>query len=330
VTSTVSVALASYNGERFLERQLASILAQSVLPSEVVISDDGSDDRTPDIMAEFAETATARGVDIRLLRATSAERGVTANFERACSACTGELILLCDQDDEWPPQKVERLVAEFASRPDLLLLFSDATLIDGSGAELESTLFRRLEVSRSELDAVHRGDAFSALLRRNLVTGATVAFRRTLLESALPFAGEWVHDEWLAVIAGSLAGVDALEEPLLRYRLHESNQIGAQDPTLRRKVRRVLESRGSRTAELADRTAVLAIRLAALPVERPPLAAAVPALIAKEAFERRRSRLPVRRIARLREIAGMLRAGDYATFASRGRADAIRDLLQAP
>lgn len=318
---SVSVALCTYNGAAFLDSQLRSIRAQTVPPAEIVVSDDASTDTT----LAVADTALAGFPHARILR-NAVALGVVRNFEQAVTATDGDLIALCDQDDLWLPEKLERMTARFADDPSLLFLHTDARLIDGLGRPAGPTLFESLEVSRADRDGVHAGDAFRIYLRRNLATGATVVFRRSLLDAALPFPEEWVHDEWLAIIAAALSGADLLEEPLTEYRRHGSNQIGVADPTFRGKVARVLQARGDRNRGLARRAEVLVTRLEELG-ERIP-AATLSLAKRKQAFEAARAAMPSARLARLPAVVRLALSGGYERFASRGRADILRDLLQ--
>jgi hypothetical protein len=104
-------------------------------------------------------------------------------------------------------------------------------------------LFEALEATRRERALIHSGRAFDALLRRNLATGATLAFRRSLLQDVTPFPPEWVHDEWLAIIAAAVGGVDCLEQPLIDYRQHGGNQIGARKRSFADKLARIGQAR---------------------------------------------------------------------------------------
>ncbi|WP_403023546.1 glycosyltransferase family 2 protein [Salinibacterium sp. GXW1014] len=320
--TTISVALATYNGERFVAEQVESILAQSRRPDELVVADDGSTDATLDIIRATHEAARS-GVSLRVLD-PGGRRGVTKNFERAVSACEGELIVLSDQDDRWHPDRLERAAASFEARPGLLLQHSDARLVDAAGRPLDVGLFEALWVSPAERQAIHGGEAFSAYLRRNLVTGATVAFRATLLEYAMPFPSTWVHDEWLAAIAAAIGEVELVEEPLIDYRQHGANQIGATKPTLRYRISRMLEERGDRYEILAVRAEALADRLAQLPVPEAILAAARD----RARFDRVRAGLPRRRLARLGTVLDEHRAGSYRRLSSQGALDVFRDILQ--
>ena len=306
-----------------MSTQVRSILAQPER-LELVVADDGSSDRTLELVRQQVAGVARNDVSVHYLPANG-RLGVTANFERAVRAVRSDLVALSDQDDRWHDGRLERLVARFDSEPSLLLVFTDADLVDGSGEPLGSTLFAFLELGENEREELRRGDAFVAFIRRNLATGATVVFRRQLLTAALPFPTSWVHDEWLAAIAAALGGVGLVEEPTIDYRLHDANQIGMRAPTLRHKVSRVLEPRGERNRILAERFEVLAERLDGIPGVPEEWRAAAHS---KAAFERRRAGLSRNRLLRLGPVLRMALSGRYGRFASRGRADVLRDLLQ--
>jgi glycosyltransferase involved in cell wall biosynthesis len=322
VPSSVSVALCTHNGELYIEEQLRSILAQTVPPCEVVVSDDASTDRTLKIVDDVWR-ALPNAPRLIVLPNTTA-LGVTANFEQAVSVCTGDLIALSDQDDVWVPGRLEAVIAKFESQSGLNLVFSDARLVTETGEPLGFSLFEALEISAADLTAMRSGDAFATLLRRNLVTGATVVFRRTLLKDAAPFPPTWVHDEWLAIIAAATGEVDWTPQELVDYRQHGANQIGVTAPTLRYKVGRVLEPRGERNRLLALRTSALLERLTALGVRQP----LVELTRGKSAHETFRASLPGNRILRILPVLTEALTGNYRRFSSRGRADVIRDLVQ--
>ncbi|HEV7567545.1 MAG TPA: glycosyltransferase family 2 protein [Microbacteriaceae bacterium] len=327
--ATISVALCTYNGARFVGAQLSSILDQSRTPDELIVSDDGSFDDTVAVVEETIRIHAAQSdgrAPVYVAHVNDRPLGVTRNFERTVTACTGTLVALSDQDDVWHRDRLERLVREFDEDPGLLLLHTDARLVDEQGAPLGMTLFEALEITAGDRALELSGGGFDALLRRNLATGATVIFRRELLEQALPFPAEWVHDEWLAIIAAATGRITVVPEPTIDYRQHGANQIGVRAPTLRHKVRRVLESRSDRNAALARKFMVLADRL-------DELGDAVTAedrqkVRRKAEFEAFRDALPTRRWRRIRAVLRADRADLYTRFASRGRADVIRDLLQ--
>jgi glycosyltransferase involved in cell wall biosynthesis len=319
----ISVALCTHNGARFIRRQLASILAQTLPPVQLVVSDDASADDTVSIVEQeiAAHAASGRPTPALVLLRNKAPLGVTANFEQALRACAGELIALSDQDDEWEADKLERMAAYFATRPGLGLLHTDATLIGDDSLPAGGTLFGVLEVTAEERAAVHSGRAFDVFVRRNLVTGATAMVSADLIAAALPFPAEWVHDEWLAIQAAARGRLDLSERPLTRYRRHDENQIGAGDPTLRHKVGRVLGRRGDRNRMLATRSRLLADRLR----DAEGVSGEVIALAEeKAAFEATRAALPANRLARALSVLRLATRGQYSRLASRGRLDVLQ------
>lgn len=322
--SRISVALCTYNGAAYLREQLVSILGQTRPADELIVSDDGSSDGSAELARAVVEEA-GTGIPFVLLRGEE-PLGVTANFERAVRAAGSELIALSDQDDSWHVDRLETVAALFDADPGLTLVHTDAELVDADGAPLGVRLFAALEVSEAELAAERAGNAYGVFLRRNLATGTTVVFRREVLDAALPFPGEWVHDEWIAIVAAAVGRVGVLAEATVDYRQHGANQIGAVKPTLRYKVRRVLEPRGDRNELLARRFAVLAERLEALGdrVSARDLERAR----AKAAFEAARAALPRARFRRIGTVLRLWRSGDYREYASRGTLDVVRDLLQ--
>ena len=313
---SVSVALCTHNGERFILEQLRSILGQTEPPRQIVLSDDAS---TDDTVALVQRELAGHPVELVVLRNEPA-LGVTANFAQAVAACTGDLVALSDQDDVWMPNRVEAMVDRFLDAPALTLLFSDARLIDADGQPLPHSLFESIRLTAGERREVADGNALTTLLRRNVVTGATVMFRRTLLETALPFPPSWVHDEWLAIIAAITGRVCLVPEQLIGYRQHGGNQIGARKPTLRDKVGRVTVARAERNARLAARAQALA--------DRGGFSALVTALVeAKAAHERRRQGYPAARLLRVGPVLRTALSGGYRRY-GRGRYDVVRDLLQ--
>jgi len=314
---TISVALCTHNGASYVREQVESILRQSRPVGEIVLSDDAS---TDDTVAIVEEAVAGSGVDLVVLR-NSPALGVVANFEQATAACTGDLIALCDQDDVWRADKLQELLGVIAQ--GALLVHSDARLVDENLVALPDTLLDSLEATPGERRELVDGRSFDTFLRRNLVTGATVLFRASLLESARPFPPSWIHDEWLAVIAATVGSTRLSGLPLIDYRQHGGNQIGAQKPTLGYKIGKLLEARSDRNASLVARATVLVERLESLGADARHLDLAR----RKLAHDTFRQKLPRVRVLRLPGIVGAVLAGRYSRF-SRGIRDAARDLLQ--
>ena len=320
-TPSISVALCTRNGARFVEEQVRSILAQTLQPVEIVLSDDESTDATVALVTALVEPTA---VELRVFTNDPA-LGVTKNFEQALLACGGDLIALSDQDDVWRPDRLEVMAARFASSPSLLLAGGDARLVDEAGEPLDSTLFETLAVGDAELEAINNGDAFAALLQRNIVTGATTVIRRELVEAAVPFPDSWVHDEWLASVASAIGRLDLSRDRLVDYRQHGSNQIGVNSLTLAGKVRRLLEPRSSRNARLEARSRALVQRLESWGARVAP--AMVEGAKGKLDHERIRNSLPASRLRRIRPVLREARRNGYALY-GRGAPDILRDLVQ--
>lgn len=320
----ISVALCTYNGAAFIEAQLASILDQDRPPDEVVVSDDGSTDCTPELVKAQHERFEARGVSLRF-QLHSTPLGVVRNFESAIQATTGDIVFLSDQDDIWRPSRVSESMNEFTRRPGLSALFADARLVDVDAAPLGSTLFHWLQVTSADRASINARHAFPVLLRRNLATGATMAIRRSLLDDALPFPVDWVHDEWLAIIAASREAIGLLDQPLIDYRQHGGNQIGVRKPTLRHRITTALAPRGLRVNKLVSRSHELSERLASLDGVAVEYLAAVRA---KREFETWRLSLPAARLRRITPVLQAMRSGGYALYSSQGNLDVLRDLSQ--
>ena len=239
----VSIVMCTYNGAAFLPAQLDSLLAQNLCPDEIVVGDDGSTDATMEILERFRDRARDLHIDVRLRRNPS-NLGYVENFSRGLREARGDLLFLCDQDDVWRPDKLARMVAVFEERPQLLLLHSDARLVDARGQSMGHSMFQALQLTAQEKQAIHRGAAFEVVLRRSFVTGATAGLRRELVELALPVADGWIHDEWLAAVAAAFGELDFMDDMLIDYRQHGANQIGARKRTLAAKWRDLALPRG--------------------------------------------------------------------------------------
>lgn len=203
----ISVCMATYNGGKFIREQLESILSQ--LPSagaEVVIADDGSTDETLSVAQSFGDSR------IRVLPAEK-HLGVIYNYERALQASKGEIIFLADQDDIWLPGKVDRVLTAL-NEADLVI--HDAWMLRPS----DSSWTRAGKLS--DIRAYKGG--IVANWWKNSFTGCCMAFRRSILNKALPFPKNLpMHDQWLGLAAEKNFKVKSIDEPLVEYRQHSSN-----------------------------------------------------------------------------------------------------------
>ena len=218
----VSVAMTTYNGARYLQEQLASLAAQSMLPAELVVCDDGSSDATLALLADFAAVAPFA---VRIARNAS-RIGYRANFMQAAALCRGDVIAFCDQDDTWHPEKLQRVLACFAADGDVLLVYHNAMLVHADGAAMQrfyATPPSPAVAPPLTLPPWHFG------------YGYALVFRRTLLAAAPAWAGvrdvyhagqASGHDVFFFIMAATLGSVGYCHECLVQYRQHAAQTIG--------------------------------------------------------------------------------------------------------
>jgi glycosyltransferase involved in cell wall biosynthesis len=224
-----SVALCTYNGEKFLPEQLDSIAKQTLLPDELVVCDDRSKDGTLKILEEFGESAP---FPVHIHQ-NEINLGSTRNFEKAISLCQGDIIALCDQDDVWKPHKLERLAEVLQAHPEAGYVFSDAELVDENLRPLGRLLWDSVGFRGQVRELFGKGEQVPCFARQHIVTGATMAFRATVGKMAMPFPtdGYWIHDGWVALVSSATGHLGiSIDESLIAYRQHSSQQIGAPDP----------------------------------------------------------------------------------------------------
>ena len=256
----VSVAMCTYNGERYVGEQLHSIAAQTLRPSELVICDDGSTDRTVEIVSQFARTVD---FDVKIVR-NPVNLGSTKNFEQAIGMCGGELISLCDQDDVWHPSKLARLSESMEREPSLGGVFCDADLIDEHSRPTGRSLWQVFGFGAPEQSLFERGDAAKLLCIREVVTGATMMFRAALRPQLLPIDKSWIHDGWLSWMLVFHARLGFVRERLMGYRVHSAQQAGVPVRTLRTRLRNLRISEATACREKAGRFKALESRCAEL------------------------------------------------------------------
>ena len=327
-----SVVMATWQGERFLPRQLASILGQTRLPDELIVVDDASFDATPEIIKDFAVSAP---FPVKLIR-SEVQRGSTRAFGTAIEAASGDLVLLADQDDLWLPQKVARLESIFKASSGTTFAITDALLIDEDDVAAQETMWQKRGFTPA-LQAEVRKHPFRQLSHRFLATGCTMAFRADLAGLVLPFpesSGDnpaMLHDRWISIILSAIGHVAVVPEPLVAYRIHASQQIGmanapASQPAIRRYTRRLVFPQNAARSERAFQLRHLheaRARLAAASTFDQATLAGVDAVIAHQEM---RCSLSGPRRARTLQIARELLQGNYREY-SRGWSSALIDLL---
>ncbi len=207
----VSVILGTYNGSKYIETQLRSILEQSYTNLEILIVDDASSDETLTIVSKFA-------LKDERIKVHEFERnvGYIKNFERGIALAKGDLIALSDQDDWWDNTKIEKLVAFIKSND---LTYCDSEFVND---KMES-------IGNSFSKSKHMIDSLNPLnfLIDNCVSGHAMLFKKSLFNLAKPFPPLIPHDWWLAYWASMGNGLTYYDEALIKYRHHDENVIAS-------------------------------------------------------------------------------------------------------
>jgi glycosyltransferase involved in cell wall biosynthesis len=339
----IAVAMATHQGARHLEQQLASLAAQTRLPDALHVHDDASTDATWSLLQTFERKAPFA------VHLTRSERhaGVTASFEAAILAIgtDTDVIALCDQDDVWLPHKIERLASELDGPSRGSLAFSDAYLIDDRGRREPTRRWEAPGFDRRRQARV-RADPFGQLVNHYLVSGCQLAFRTDHRDLLLPFPAELrvdeglevLHDTWITMVLSAVGEVAVVDEALLEYRVHADQAVGVPRATrLRSLAPAVLRWRlvGSRTRNdvhhrrgLVELLAVIEHRLEAGAPGRVPVTAIDDVRGARRHLQARNAVDRPRR-ARIGTVAAEVRAGRYRRF-SFGLASAAADLVRRP
>ena len=320
----ISIALATFNGARFLADQLHSLESQSSPPDEVVVVDDSSSDESLEIVREFAARTKFAVHAVR----TASNTGYRKAFETALAMASGDIVFLCDQDDVWHKQKIETVVAAFQARPEVALIIHDLRICTHDLRPSGRTKIQR------EREATGSAKMY--------VTGMATAVRRELLSIALPFPNiDLPHDDWLHLLAAALDLREVLVTPLADFRRHSDNvtkesvlnspkrlsrlrfllRLAGTDSSMsirRRKValEAVAETLRERGGEILDR------RLATPEMVQIAIAGAI---ARAELVEQRLALRRLRRPARLPRIVALARKGGYHEFSN--WRSALKDVL---
>jgi glycosyltransferase involved in cell wall biosynthesis len=209
----VSVAMATYNGAKYIGEQLQSIINQSYANIELVIVDDCSKDNTVEVIKSFQ----AKHAFIKLLQ-NEQNSGVTRTFETAIKNCNGLYIALSDQDDIWVKDKIETLVKEIGEYD---AVYANSLLVDANGESLGKSF-----TSIMNMKTYHSGAPF---LLSNSVPGHAILMKKDFVQRILPFPEKMLFDLWIGFNAAGNNGIKFVDKELVHYRQHESNTIGTRD-----------------------------------------------------------------------------------------------------
>jgi len=220
----ISVALCTYNGDKYIKQQLESIFHQTMAVTEIVVVDDCSTDSTVQVIEEIGKQYPDI---IRLIR-NRENIGFRKNFEKALIECNGDYIFFSDQDDVWKNYKVEHVVS-YLKESGMYGLFTNGDLIDDKGKKIEGNLFKGLSIDKYLSQKTLYPDLFAMLsLNSNFVTGATLTITKEAKNLILPFytSRKVYHDHYIALKLAAIDKFACLNECLISYRIHSTQQIG--------------------------------------------------------------------------------------------------------
>jgi glycosyltransferase involved in cell wall biosynthesis len=203
----VSVAMATYNGEKYINQQIDSILSQLKDEDELIISDDHSKDGTVSIIEKYQKE------DPRVRLYINEEKGVTSNFENAIKHTQNDIIFLSDQDDIWKPEKVETVLSYYEKNPNIQMIMSDITVVDN---ELHTTIESFYQFRGSRAGVLKN-------IMKNSYIGCAMSFRKELKSKILPIPRNVpMHDMWIGMVADMYHSALLIPEKLIYYRRHDA------------------------------------------------------------------------------------------------------------
>jgi glycosyltransferase involved in cell wall biosynthesis len=232
----LSVAFIVYNGSNYMEQQLDSILNQTVKVDEIVVCEDNSTDNTREILENYNKANPG----LFKILYNNQNLGSNKNAEKAIQHCTGDIIFLSDQDDEWLPNKVERTLQYFDQNPQMNGVFSNGYLMNAhSEMDTQNALWDSMSFPFEQLKNN------PALLREyihtneNCATGAAMAFKRKLsiLDQPFPSIKFLIHDRWIAMNLSNDYSLGFMEDKLIKYRLHPKQETGGKKSEMQKYVK---------------------------------------------------------------------------------------------
>lgn len=321
----LSIAIPTRNGSQFIDETLASILRQSRLPDELIISDDASSDATVSAVERFGRTAP---FSVRVLAHTP--DGITSNYLNALSQSTGDVVVFSDQDDVWLPEKLALVERAFLSSPEIAIVSTDSEIVDAQSRSSGKTLRGDTRKSAQLAERVNAGNDLEHAIRGLPLLAHTLAIRsecRSAILNKPLLPADWWFESWVSMVALAIGRLALVPEAVTLYRQHSAQVAGA--PAARNLPR-------AATSDYRD-TAVRYAYIATLMRDT-----AVPSLLRSDERARRLSvvesylsfldrrchLLSLPRRARLPGIINTQMLSDYGRFAS-GAKSVVRDCLHA-
>lgn len=318
-SQTISVALCTYNGEAYIRDQWQSLLQQTRLPNEVIVCDDTSSDNTVAILRQLAVDAPFR---VRI-QVNSTRLGFNKNFEQALTLCTGDLIFLCDQDDFWLPEKIEKVAAFMEQHPTIQVGFNNAMIADEELNSLDKFFWEYVRFDNAIQERWRAGEVMDILLEGNRVMGCATVVRKQFLPNFLPipsYVPGYIYDGWIALVAATLGVIDFINAPLQIYRTHVSQQVGVKpSEDINRKpttlIDRFIRQRDHKLMPLQEKFLQLQQIYQMIISKVPATAPGIPLLDRQLKHYKMRSTLSGNRLKRFLPVMTSLWQGNYHRYA---------------
>lgn len=229
----IGIAMATFNGEKYIEQQLNSIIGQTMPPDVLIISDGNSSDNTVSICRKILSSQT--NIEYKIIE-NDTNMNVTDNFQRAITECDTKYIFFCDQDDVWKKNKIEITINSMKEN-NAVMAFTNASIVDENlckkkykslwdsiGFNVEKMICR---FNRNDMDFVN------VLIKHNVVTGMCMCINKDIKEKSLPFVPGILHDSWITFVALFNGNIVAINEETVLYRQHKTNQVGTSTNTVK-------------------------------------------------------------------------------------------------
>lgn len=216
----INILMATYNGRRFLKKQIDSILNQTYSNFRLLISDDASTDSTVKILEEYEKQ------DKRVeIYSHEKNMGVVANFEFLINKVRSEYFMFADQDDVWEPDKIEKSLKKMEETGSDLV-FTDLEVVDSRLRPIHPSFWRQ----KGFYDKIVKYHNFESLYLNNYINGCTMLCKSSYINDFLPLPKDSkyvIHDYWIALVISQNGTISYVDEPTVKYRQHGNNQIGS-------------------------------------------------------------------------------------------------------
>ncbi|MBR2364155.1 MAG: glycosyltransferase [Lentisphaeria bacterium] len=217
---SISIVIAAYCGEKYIVRQLESLFRQTVLPDEIIICDDSPDDALATLVKKTSQNAPC---NIKYFK-NEKQLGPTQNFAEGLRLASGDILFLCDQDDVWKENKVERLLAELEKHEECEVVFCNSLMVDFQLQPLGYGTADTVNFTLQKAEDLNNGKGLMHLLKTPMLYGHNIAFRRSFLKYLLPIPQLDSHDLFIAELCAGRGKIRCVYENLTFHCRHGANQ----------------------------------------------------------------------------------------------------------